>query len=585
LHNNFNIPYLQLIFILTSSLDKILGAVDKKMAKKKMIMHEVLSRLVVSAILMITILMITMPVTVSAVNGGYNTIDSATVIYLNDMEESVASSDSGNDTGDTILTLFSNDTPNNVSVIETTAGNTSGDCAPIPAGNMTVIDLNDTDVIILTEFSNGTDKTVSAMGGTVYLIIDDPCCKGYCVYVDAVYQFTEGQDGTPDGYCAFYVSGGTHTIKIKKDGHSASITKKFQCGYSYRWESMTHCWCQPECEAYIKIDDPCCKGYCLYVDEVYQFTEGQDGTPDGYCAFYVKEGTHTIKIKKNERYASISDNFQCGYSYRWESMPHCWCQPECEVYVIIDDDTCAGYQVYVDEVYKFREGEEGTPDGYCTFYVKEGTHTIMITKNGRSASITNNFQCDYTYQWDDIPNNWCNPCVNPPTVTFDKSEYYGGDIVQATVSTSHSPVYYEITDGDGAVRKAGYGGNGETISYTIPLCMPECNYWAICFYWSAGAEGTGGKETAKSFECYKCYSFFVCSNSCSDPPIVTFDKSEYNGGDTVHATILTIHSPVYYKIKDGNGTVRKTGYGSNEETISYTIPSGISECCDWTICF
>ena len=52
------------------------------------------------------------------------------------------------------------------------------------------------------------------------------------------------------------------------------------------------------CEVYLKIDDSTCVGYEVYVDGVYQFTEGQGTTPDGYCAFYVTEGTHPSKYAR-----------------------------------------------------------------------------------------------------------------------------------------------------------------------------------------------------------------------------------------------------------------------------------------------
>jgi hypothetical protein len=128
----------------------------------------------------------------------------------------------------------------------------------------------------------------------VYVKIDDPCCVGYQVYVDGEYQFTEGQSGTPDGYCAFNVDEGTHTLKITKNERSASKTITFQCNIVYRWVSMPKNWCG-DGEVYVEIKDKYCKGYEVYVDGNYQFTEGQSGTPDGYCRFDVTPGTHKFE--------------------------------------------------------------------------------------------------------------------------------------------------------------------------------------------------------------------------------------------------------------------------------------------------
>jgi hypothetical protein len=280
------------------------------------------------------------------------------------------------------------------------------------------------------------------------------------------------------------------------------------------------------CEVYVTIEDPCCVGYKVYVDGKYKFTEGGDGTtPDGYCAFHVKEGTHTLKISKNGRSASKTINFKCNIVYRWVSMPKNWCG-DGEAYVEIKDKYCKGYKVYVDDVYQFTEGGDGTtPDGYCAFHVTEGTHTIEIRKNGRSASLTKYFECSYRYTWDSMPDNWCNPCADPPTVKFDKQKYNEGDSLHATVSTSSGSVNYEIKDCSGTVRKSGDISNGGIISYTIPAGTSECCNWQICFYWGEGGSdlgplNAGGELTALSYECTKCYTFEVCPGEKPAPEII-----------------------------------------------------------------
>ena len=81
----------------------------------------------------------------------------------------------------------------------------------------------------------------------VWVSVEDKYCKGYGVYVDGVYQFTEGESGTPDGYCRFHVTPGTHKFELRKDGCSVSKSWYCQCGTSYRWISMNDMdphWCE-----------------------------------------------------------------------------------------------------------------------------------------------------------------------------------------------------------------------------------------------------------------------------------------------------------------------------------------------------
>ncbi len=57
---------------------------------------------------------------------------------------------------------------------------------------------------------------------------------GYEVYVDDIYQFTEGQGGIPDGYSSFTVTGNrNHKITIRKGGYYYSQTRYFPAGGVY----------------------------------------------------------------------------------------------------------------------------------------------------------------------------------------------------------------------------------------------------------------------------------------------------------------------------------------------------------------
>ena len=295
------------------------------------------------------------------------------------------------------------------------------------------------------DVSSGTDETVSALGCDAYIQIDDPCCNGYCVYVDGAYKLTEGGSGNPDGFCAFYVCAGTHTIKITKNGRAASITKCFQSGSTYSWVSMPYCWCDyhheptpDHCQVYIEVQDPCCKGYCVYVDGTYILTEGASGNPDGYCAFYVSAGTHKFELRKGGYTTSKSWYCHCGTDYSWVSMPCGWCgNGNCQVYVQVDDNTCVGYDVYVDGAYILTEGASGTPDGYCAFYVSAGTHKFELRKGGYSTSKSWYCHCGTVYAWVSMPDYWCGDAYEHPPTVISAPQLQIGDIIK-------TPVYLHV---------------------------------------------------------------------------------------------------------------------------------------------
>ncbi len=208
------------------------------------------------------------------------------------------------------------------------------------------------------------------------------------------------------------------------------------------------------------------------------------------------------------------------------------------VWIKITDKYCYGYKVYVDGVYQFTEGQGGTPDGYCCFKVTPGYHTFKLTLNGKEVSKGWNCQCGVVYNWvsmNDMYPHWCersvptpppDHCDNPPTVSFDKSKYYEGDTVHATVSTIHSSVHYEIKDCDGMIRESGYVSNGDKISYTIPSGVSECCYWEICFYWREYPDS--GSINAQDIiipECSRCYTFNVCPKTTCEVYVIIDDDT------------------------------------------------------------
>jgi len=70
--------------------------------------------------------------------------------------------------------------------------------------------------------------------GQAQIRIISSSLKGYDVYVDGIFQFTEGQGGIPDGTSSFRVTGNAyHKIEIRKGGYYTSQTKYFQAGGTY----------------------------------------------------------------------------------------------------------------------------------------------------------------------------------------------------------------------------------------------------------------------------------------------------------------------------------------------------------------
>ena len=212
------------------------GERGKKMGEK-VIMGKAITK-VLSCLVVFAILMSAVPVSTFALDGSNNATEASN--SSNDLEKSFTV----NNSAEMMIPLFNNDTSGKYEVATWTEVNSSGDCAPIPEANMLEIYLNDTIATVLPEVSNDTHKNVSALGCNVYVKIDDDTCVGYEVYVDGVYKLTEGEGGTPDGYCAFYVSAGTHKFELRKNGCSTSKSWYCQCGTVYRWVSMPDYWCE-----------------------------------------------------------------------------------------------------------------------------------------------------------------------------------------------------------------------------------------------------------------------------------------------------------------------------------------------------
>ena len=196
---------------------------------------------VLSCFLVFAILMSTVPVSTFALDGNNSTGN----VSNRSNEPLLEKAFTENNSAEVIIPLFTNNTTGKYRAATWTGDdNSSGDCAPMPDANMPEIYLNDTNATTLPRVLNDTRENVSALGCSVYVKIDDDTCVGYEVYVDGVYKLTEGEGGTPDGYCAFYVSAGTHKFKLRKNGCSTSKSWYCQCGTVYRWVSMPDYWCE-----------------------------------------------------------------------------------------------------------------------------------------------------------------------------------------------------------------------------------------------------------------------------------------------------------------------------------------------------
>lgn len=88
-------------------------------------------------------------------------------------------------------------------------------------------------IIDVTGYTPGPAPGPSPTGRARINIISSTL-RGYDVYVDDVYQFTEGQGGVPDGYSSFTVTGNrNHKITIQRGGYYYSQTRYFTSGREY----------------------------------------------------------------------------------------------------------------------------------------------------------------------------------------------------------------------------------------------------------------------------------------------------------------------------------------------------------------
>jgi PKD repeat protein len=573
---------------------------------KKVAITKVLSCLVVGMLLMSV-----MPVSVFAVNDSINSTGNASNCSNETLLEKAFAE---NNSAEAITSLFNNNTTGKYQVATwTKEDNSDGDCAPIPEANMPEIYLNDTVATVLPEVSNDTRKNVSALGCSVYVKIDDDTCVGYDVYVDGVYKLTEGEGGTPDGYCAFYVSAGTHKFELRKNGCSTSKSWYCQCGTVYRWVSMPDNWCRDgggtgTCINFDELSQRDITGQTLHYDQV-DFVAGSMPTGGGVMVsagghsapndIFIAGGQVTASFKTPVSKVSVwvadwaggtqitlyaSDGrcleevnprdgeytyYEFSYNEKiskvdissYEGAFDDFCfeiegGTPCKVYVIIDDNTCSGYEVYVDGVYQFTEGQSGTPDGYCAFYVPEGTHKFELRKNGCSVSKSWYCQCGTTYRWvsmNDMDPHWCN-CHQPK-----KEVKFRGMITALGPYVIGSKEWYVSVD--------------EWISGSLPCdeidviigIYPPMGHWDENINKGDRVEVYGVVNPWGEGECtvgLNGESYYINKTSSNNPPTLT--EGKVNGetlysSDTSTQLIFTVKysdpdndEPEYVKLKIGD---------------------------------
>lgn len=194
-----------------------------------------------------------------------------------------------------------------------------------------------------------------------------------------------------------------------------------------------------------------------------------DGSTPSCCywtiCFYWDEDEYTPPLEPPGTGENVSvGSYQCSKCYTFYVCP-------CVALLEIDDNTCFGYEVWLDGYYQFTEGQDGTPDGYCAFYVPDGYHTITLRKGECSTSDSGTFLCGYYYLWDDMPAYWCNCCNDPDliiqSITANRSSLCLGDSVSFTVTIKN----IGTETADSSIVKY-YVGGVEKGSSAVPNLAP-----------------------------------------------------------------------------------------------------------------
>jgi hypothetical protein len=425
------------------------------------------------------------------------------------------------------------------------------------------------------------------------------------VYVDGVYQFTEGESGTPDGCCGFKVTPGYHTFKLTLNGKEVSKGWNCQCGVAYNWMSMNNMiphWCEGgsgNCDnpptvnfdkttyyegdtvhitvstihssVYYKIKD--CSGTVRksgYVSNgesiYYTISSGASECCYWQICFYWDEYIPPIALAGAGGEVT-AQSYDCTKCYSFYVCPH---ETPCKVWIEVVDKYCKGYKVYVDGVYQFTEGESGTPDGYCKFYVTPGTHKFELRKNGCSVSKSWYCQCGTYYSWvsmNDMYPHWCE--CNKPTPPPVKEVKFRGTVMDIRGTTPWVQV-------DEVISGSEYISVGD---YTDIACYTTAGETGPCGHCDIVKKGDKVEVYGKRLPIYQipmvisiCGKTSYYMRKIGKPDLVIEDiswsPSNPKQGDTITFTV---------KIKnrgDGNaGTSTVKYYIDGSYVDSDTVPS------------
>ena len=436
----------------------------------------------------------------------------------------------------------------------------------------------DPDLPVINDTDIDAAKTVSSMSSCsyVWIKITDKYCKGYEVYVDGVYQFTEGESGVPDGYCCFKVTPGYHTFKLTLNGKEVSKGWNCQCGVVYNWMSMNDMiphWCEvpspDHCDnpptvsfdkstyyegdtVHITVHNPISGQVVDYEiidceDNSKEFKALPYGTSSIYYTLPTVSSCCYWKIcfYWNEGQPPLGAGSYCTKCYSFYVCPP---ETPCKVWIDVEDKYCKGYEVYVDGVYQFTEGESGTPDGYCRFWVTPGTHKFELRKNGCSVSKSWYCQCGTSYRWismNDMDPHWCE-CNKPDLVVQDfwwsPTNPKEGDTVTFTVKTKNQGSgnaggFYVCYYVDGSYYDRDYvsslsAGSTTTTSFSWTADCGNHAIKAVADCYSDVAESNEGNNARTEYINIPCKPDLIIQD-------ISWSPSNPKQGDTVTINVKT----------------------------------------------
>jgi archaellum component FlaG (FlaF/FlaG flagellin family) len=307
---------------------------------------------------------------------------------------------------------------------------------------------------------------------------------------------------------------------------------------------------QKPCKVWIEIIDKYCYGYALYVDGKYKFTEGQDGTPDGYCRFDVTPGTHKFELSKDRCSVSKSWYCQCGTYYSWVSMndmyPH-WCDCNKKPDLIIKDISWSPNSPDKGDTIKF-------------------TVKIKNQGSGSAGSSTVKYYIDGSYVGSDSVSKLSAGSTSTETFTWTASKC--GDLKVKAVADANNDVYE--SSGKNNDRT-------ETVSIKCPTLKPDLIIKDISWSPSSPDKGDTIKFTVKIKNQGSGSAGSSTVKYYIDGSYADYDSvSKLSAGSTSTETFTwTADKCGDVKVKavaDANKDVTETSENNNDRTETVSIP-------------